>query len=72
MCRCFFHIPPQQQHSKLYPTPFALGALNVLDASPKCEFFEFFAALHYYNTMDRDELIAHTFNLADEDGGGTV
>jgi hypothetical protein len=56
----------------LYPTPFALGALNVLDASPKCEFFEFFAALHYYNTMDRDELIAHTFNLADEDGGGTV
>eukprot|EP00615_Pteridomonas_danica_P008542 CAMPEP_0114362604 /NCGR_PEP_ID=MMETSP0101-20121206/25799_1 /TAXON_ID=38822 ORGANISM="Pteridomonas danica, Strain PT" /NCGR_SAMPLE_ID=MMETSP0101 /ASSEMBLY_ACC=CAM_ASM_000211 /LENGTH=380 /DNA_ID=CAMNT_0001508545 /DNA_START=1 /DNA_END=1143 /DNA_ORIENTATION=+ len=56
----------------LDPTPFALGALNTLDAGPKAEFFEFFCSIHNYCTYNREQLIHHTFNLIDEDGSGRV
>mmetsp|Transcript_10952 Transcript_10952/g.21902 ORF Transcript_10952/g.21902 Transcript_10952/m.21902 type:complete len:492 (+) Transcript_10952:97-1572(+) len=54
------------------PTPFAIGALNTLSLEEKSEFFQFFAAVYHYNIFDQDDLVAHTFALADENGNGRL
>ena len=52
--------------------PFAIGALNTLEAEDRVDFFDYLAAVYNYCTLDQAKLCAHTFALADVDGSGRL
>ena len=50
--------------------PFPIGALNTFGAEEKIDFVDFFATLYNHCTLDHDQLLEFTFNLANIDGSG--